>query len=71
MGVVKTVRGDDGRPYVSLEDLIAEIVDVKKSSIENNYIVDDRPNFIDLVLKTLTQMEIEYYDKYLFRRKDS
>ena len=70
MGIVRTVRGDDGRPYVSLEDLIKEIEDVKQSSIENNYIVDDRPNFIDLVLKTLTQMEIEYYDKYLFNKKD-
>ena len=70
MGIVRTVRGDDGRPYVSLEDLIKEIEDVKQSSIENNYIVDDRPNLIDLVLKTLTQMEIEYYDKYLFNKKD-
>lgn len=69
MGVVRTLKGDDGKPYVSLEDLINEIKDVKKMAEEQyDIIIDDRPNFIDVVLKTLNQMEIEYYDKYLFKK---
>lgn len=66
MGVVKTVRGEDGRPYISLEDLIKEVEDVKK----NVSSTDAKTNFVDLVLKTLRDMEEEYYDKYLFRKKD-
>lgn len=69
MGVVRTLKGDDGKPYVSLEDLIKEVKDVKKTTEERyDMILDDRPNFIDIVLKTLNQMEIEYYDKYLFKK---
>ena len=68
MGIVRTIKGEDGRPYVSLEDLIKEIKDVKQSS-EDEENLEDRPNFIDIVLKTLNQMETEYYDKFLFRKK--
>jgi len=68
MGVVRTIKGEDGRPYVSLEDLIKEIKDVKLTS-EDDENLEDRPNFIDVVLKTLNQMETEYYDKFLFRKK--
>ena len=73
MGVVRTIRGEDGRPYISLEDLIKEIKEVKKMNMEENQyaVIDDKPNFIDVVLKTLNQMEEEYYDKYLFKRKDN
>lgn len=71
MGVVRTIKGEDGRPYISLEDLIKEIEEVKKSNDDEEInIMDDRPNFIDVVLKTLHQMEAEYYDKFLFRKKD-
>lgn len=71
MGVVRTIKGEDGRPYISLEDLIKEIEEVKKSNdMEEINIMDERPNFIDIVLKTLNQMEAEYYDKFLFRKKD-
>jgi hypothetical protein len=71
MGVVRTIKGEDGRPYISLEDLIKEIEDVKKSNdLEEINIMDERPNFIDIVLKTLHQMESEYYEKFLFRKKD-
>jgi len=66
MGVVKTIRGEDGRPYISIEDLIKEIENVK----EENNVLDEWPNFIDVVLSTLHNMEIEYYNKYLFRKKD-
>jgi len=69
MGIVRTVRGEDGRPYVSLEDLIKEIEMVKNSAPEFETPFD-RPNFIDVVIKTLTQIEEEYYDKFLFRKKD-
>jgi len=31
MGVVRTIKSEDGKPYVSLEDLIGEIESVKKS----------------------------------------
>ena len=71
MGVVRTIKGEDGRPYISLEDLIKEDESVKGSNDEDNInMMDDRPNFIDIVLKTLNQMEAEYYDKFLFRKKD-
>lgn len=70
MGVVRTIKGEDGRPYISLEDLIKEIKDVKKSNELEENTLDDRPNFIDIVLKTLNQMEAEYYDKFLFRKKE-
>lgn len=69
MGVVRTLKGEDGKPYISLEDLIKEIKDVKKTN-DDEETIDDRPNFIDIVLKTLNQMEAEYYDKFLFRKKD-
>jgi len=71
MGVVRTIKGEDGRPYISLEDLIREIEAVKKNNDEEDqHIIDDRPNFFDVVLTTLSQMEKEYYDKFLFRKKD-
>lgn len=70
MGVVRTIKGEDGRPYISLEDLIKEIESVKKNNEDEEInIMDDRPNFVDIVLKTLHQMEGEYYDKFLFRKK--
>ena len=72
MGIVRTIKGEDGKPYISLEDLINEIKEVKKMNMEENkYPVDDKPNFIDVVLKTLNQMEEEYYDKFLFKKRDN
>ena len=47
MGVIRTVKGEDGKPYVCLEDLIKEIEDVKKSNVEY-----DTP-FIDQILLML------------------
>ena len=70
MGVVKTVKGEDDKPYISLEDLIKEIESVKKSVIEEYNIVDSKPNFIDVVLNSLHKMEIEYYEKFIFRKKN-
>lgn len=68
MGVVRVIRGDDFRPYISLEDLIREVEFVKKSNdMENISVMDEKPEFIDVVLHTLHDMETEYYTKSLFR----
>ena len=66
MGIVRTIKGEDGKPYILLEDLIKEIDSVKKSNDEDGL----SDNFLDIVLKTLHQMESEYYDKFLFKKKD-
>jgi len=68
MAKVKTVRGDDGKPYISLEDFIDEIktvkIELEERDVDN--VMDDA--FIIKLLKTLTNMEIEYYEKFLFRK---
>lgn len=69
MGTVRTVRGEDGRPYISLEDLIKEVEEAKKYDKLNSEINSEKPDFIDIVLKTLKHMEEEYYEKYLFKKK--
>ena len=69
MGIVRTVKGEDGRPYISLEDLIKEVEDAKKYDDLNKDSDIERPNFIEVVLKTLKHMEEEYYEKYLFKTK--
>lgn len=69
MGVVRTIRGDDGRPYISLEDLIREVEDAKKYTNENNNGIIQSDNFVDTVLKTLHNMEEEYYERFLFKKK--
>ncbi len=69
MGVVRTVKGEDGLPYISIEDLISEIEDVKNSDVVRANSDPNQPNFIDLVLKTLIEMEEEYYNRYLFSRE--
>lgn len=70
MGVVRTVKGEDGKPYISIEDLILEIESVKNSDIVKRNRNSNNPNFIELVLKTLKEMETEYYNKYLFKKND-
>lgn len=70
MGTVRTLKGEDGRPYISLEDLIKEVEEARKYNESNNIVnVSEGTNFIDVVLKTLRNMEVEYYDKYLFKKK--
>lgn len=68
MGVVRTVKGEDGKPYISLEDLIKELESVRKSTELNETF--DRPNFLDIVLTSLNQIEEEYYVKFVFRKQD-
>jgi hypothetical protein len=68
MGIVRTIKGEDGKPYISLEDFIKEVENVKKTNI--NVLKEDKNNFIDVVLTTLHQMEAEWYNRYLFRKDD-
>ena len=70
MGIIRTIKGEDGKPYISIEDLIKEIKNIKDSDFIKNNSQSNKPNFVDLVLKTLTEMEQEYYNKYLFKRDD-
>jgi len=68
MGVVRTVRGEDGRPYISLEDLIKEVEEAKKYGTEKTSNVFQGVSFVDIVLKTLHSMEEEYYERFLFKK---
>ena len=70
MGIVKTIKGEDGKPYISLEDFIREVENAKKFSEENKDDIDESKNFMDIVLTTLHNMEIEYYERYLFKKKE-
>lgn len=67
MGTVRTIKSDDGKPYISLEDLIKEVDEAKKYSDANK--TDEEPNFFEIVQKTLRHMEEEYYSKYIFNKK--
>jgi len=69
MGIVRTVEGEDGLPYISIEDLISEVEEVSNSDFVRENSDPNKPNFIDLVLKTLIEMEEEYYNRYLFSRE--
>ena len=57
MSAIKVLRGEDGRPYVSLEDIINEII----------LLNDDIDNF-DTILKALYDIEKEYYNKFIFKK---
>lgn len=65
MGVVKTLKGDDGKPYISLEDMINELEELKKIKDD----VFDK-KLIETILKTLSDMETQYYEKYLYRNDE-
>jgi len=70
MGVVRTIKGDDGKPYISLEDLIGEVEEARNFSIEYNKEGKRKIDFVEIILSTLHNMEKDYYEKYLFRRND-
>ena len=70
MGVVRTIKGDDGKPYISLEDLIVEVEEAKNFSIEYNKEGKRKIDFVEIILSTLHNMEKDYYERYLFRRND-
>ena len=69
MGVVRTIKGDDGKPYISLEDLINEVEEARNFSFEYKK-EGKKLDFSDIILSTLHNMEINYYERYIFRRKD-
>ena len=69
MGVVRTIRGEDGRPYICLEDFIKEVEEAKKYRGEKSNTVFQGDNFVDIMLKTLNRMEEEYYEVFLFKKK--
>lgn len=67
MGVVRTNRGEDGRPYVNIEDLIKEVELVKNNDYVRENCGSIQNNFIDLVLTSLKKIEEEYYIKCIFK----
>lgn len=62
MPIIKVIKGEDGKPYVSLEDIASEMKDMKKSLPENL-------NNFDTILKILNDVEIEYYNKFIFKKQ--
>lgn len=70
--MLKTIRGDDGKPYISLEDLMDEVkstrddLDEKLSEglddIDN---IEDRIDFLDKLYESLKNIQSEYYKKIL------
>lgn len=67
MGIIRTIKGEDGKPYISLEDFIKEVESVKESNFGENKNI--KTNFVDVVLTTLHDMEAEWYNKYLFKKE--
>lgn len=67
MGVIKTIRGEDGRPYVLLESIIKEISDLKKTTYDSELI--DNNKLLDAILETLNNMEEQYYNNYIFKKR--
>lgn len=68
MGVIRTVKGEDGRPYISIEDIIKEVEFAKRHKDLNKDSIPEDTDFIDIVLTTLRNMETEYYEKFLFKK---
>lgn len=66
MGLVKTLKGDDGKPYISLEDMIKELEELKK--FRDDDVFDKK--LVETILKTLTDMETQYYEKVLYRNDE-
>jgi hypothetical protein len=67
MGAIKTIRGEDGRPYVLLESIIKEISDLKKTTYDSELI--DNNKLLDAILETLNDMEEQYYNNYIFKKR--
>jgi hypothetical protein len=62
MGAVKVIKSDDGKPYISLEDLIKELESLRISLSKDE---DSPPEFLNLMIHSLNAMEQEYYTKTL------
>ena len=71
--MLKTIRGDDGKPYISLEDLMEE-VKTTRDELEDNINeeieddidnIEDRIEFLDKLYDSLKTIQSEYYKKIL------
>lgn len=62
MGAIKVIKSDDGKPYISLEDLTNELETFKNTMYMDD---DNPPELLDAILRTLIAMEQEYYAKVL------
>jgi hypothetical protein len=62
MGAIKVIRSVDGKPYISLEDLIKELEGLRISLSMHE---DSPPEFLVSMIHTLNAMEQEYYTKVL------
>ena len=76
--MLKTMKGDDSKPYISLEDLMKEVLDSKDElekklsegidededefTIEN---IEDRIDFLEKLYNSLKVIQSEYYKKIL------
>lgn len=75
--MLKTIRGDDGKPYINLEDLMKEVIDSKEElekkldeglsedddfTVEN---IEDRIDFLEKLYDSLKTIQSEYYKKIL------
>jgi len=70
--MLKTIRGDDGKPYISLEDLMEEVKSTRDDldetlreglgEIEN---IEDRIDFLEKLYDSLKNIQSEYYKKIL------
>lgn len=67
MGAIKAIRGEDGRPYILLDGIIKELYDMKKTIYGSELI--DNNQLLDSIIDTLNNMEEQYYNKYIFKKR--
>jgi predicted translin family RNA/ssDNA-binding protein len=75
--MLRTIKGDDGKPYISLEDLMYEVYlskndlesklnegldDDDEFSVDN---IEDRIDFLEKLYDSLKNMQTDYYKKIL------
>jgi len=73
--MLKTIRGGDGKPYISLEDFMSEVKETiedleEKLTTDNddnddNDSIEDRIDFLEKLYGSLKTTESEYYKKIL------
>lgn len=73
--MLKTIRGDDGKPYISLEDMIQEVIN-SKNELESKLnedipseSIEFRIEFLNKLYESFKQIEEEYYKQILGYRK--
>ena len=75
--MLRTIKGDDSKPYISLEDLMYEVYlskndlesklnegldDDDEFSVDN---IEDRIDFLEKLYDSLKNMQTDYYKKIL------